>query len=165
MITISEATIHDFETIRKIAYDTWPVVYGEIVSKDQLDYMLEKMYSDATLTDNLIHKGHFFILAKEGPACLGFASYEHHYLGQNTTRLHKLYLNIDSQGKGIGKMLIDKISALAKENQCNAISLNVNKFNKAFGFYIKMGFEVIAQEDLEIGYGYLMEDYKMEKKL
>ena len=165
MITITEATIEDFETIREIAYTTWPVVYGEILSKAQLDYMLENFYSDATLTDNLVNKGHRFILAKEGATCLGFASYEHHYLGENTTRLHKIYLLTESQGKGIGKMLLDKISTLAKENQCNVISLNVNKFNKAHTFYKRMGFEVIAEEDLEIGNGYLMEDYRMEKKL
>ena len=165
MLTISEATIQDFETIREIAYKTWPVVYGEILSKPQLDYMLEKFYSDATLTDNLVNKGHRFILVNEDSVCLGFASYEHNYLGESTTRLHKIYLLMESQGKGIGKLLIDEITALAKQNQCDTISLNVNKFNKAHVFYKKMGFEVIAQEDIEIGNGYLMEDYRMEKNL
>ena len=165
MITISEATIQDFDNIREIVYTTWPVVYGPILSKAQIDYMLEKMYSDATLTDNLITKGHHFILAKKDATCLGFASYEHHYLGTSTTRLHKIYLLPDSQGKGIGKLLMDTIEALAKENQCNVISLNVNKFNKAHFFYKRMGFEIVAEEDLEIGNGYLMEDYRMEKKL
>ena len=165
MITISEATIQDFETIRAIANTTWPVVYGSILSKEQIDYMLENFYSDATLIDNLITKGHHFILVKKEATCLGFASYEHHYLGTSTTRLHKIYLLPDLQGKGIGKLLMDTIEALAKENQCNVISLNVNKFNKAHFFYKRMGFDVIAEEDLEIGNGYLMEDFKMEKKL
>ena len=165
MITISEATIEDFGTIREIAYATWPVTYGEILSKAQLDYMLEMMYSDTTLIDNLTNKGHHFIFANENAIPLGFASYEHHYLNTNTTRLHKLYLLPESQGKGMGKMLMDKIVALAKENQCDVISLNVNKFNKSHVFYTKMGFDIVAEEDLEIGNGYLMEDYKMEKKL
>jgi GNAT superfamily N-acetyltransferase len=165
MITISEATIEDFGTIREIAYATWPVTYGEILSKEQLDYMLEMMYSEATLADNVTNKGHRFILVNENAIPLGFASYEHHYLNTNTTRLHKLYLLPESQGKGMGKMLMDKIVALAKENQSDAISLNVNKFNNSHAFYTKMGFDIIAEEDLEIGNGYLMEDYKMEKKL
>lgn len=165
MITISESTIEDFGTIREIAYATWPVTYGEILSKSQLDYMLEMMYSDATLIDNLTNKGHHFIVINENANPLGFASYEHHYLKTNTTRLHKLYLLPESQGKGMGKMLMNKIVALAKENQCDVISLNVNKFNKSHVFYTKMGFDIVAEEDLEIGNGYLMEDYKMEKKL
>jgi len=28
-----------------------------------------------------------------------------------------------------------------------------------------MGFEIFAEEDLDIGNGYLLEDYKMEKRL
>jgi GNAT superfamily N-acetyltransferase len=164
MRTISEATVEDFETIREIAYTAWPVTYGEILSKAQLDYMLEKMYSDAALLDNL-NRGHHFMLAKEDSVCLGFASFEHHYLNQKCTRLHKIYLLPESQGKGLGKMLLERIVALAKENHSNRISLNVNRFNKAFAFYKKMGFEVVAEEDLAIGNGYLMEDYKMEKKI
>ena len=165
MIIISEATVDDFEIIRTIAYKTWPVTYREILSKAQLDYMLEKFYSDATLLNDLTSKGHRFILLNENDVCLGFASYEHQYLGKNITRLHKIYLLPETQGRGMGKLVLDTIMALAKENQSEAISLNVNRFNKAYTFYLKMGFEVVAEENLEIGNGYLMEDYKMEKKV
>ena len=164
MITISEATIADFETIRSIAHTTWPVTYGEILSKEQLDYMLDKMYSDATLLENL-NKGHHFILINKDSVCLGFASFEHRYLNEKCTRLHKIYLLPETQGKGMGKMLLEQITALAKENQSEIISLNVNRFNKAHAFYKKMGFQVVAEEDLAIGNGYLMEDYKMELKI
>lgn len=164
MKTISEATVEDFETIRSIAHTTWPVAYGEILSKAQLDYMLDKMYSDTALLDNL-SKGHHFLLAKEDSVCLGFAAFEHHYLNANCTRLHKIYLLPESQGKGLGKMLLERVVDLAKENHSDRISLNVNRFNKAFAFYKKMGFEVVAEEDLAIGNGYLMEDYRMEKKI
>jgi GNAT superfamily N-acetyltransferase len=164
MITISEATVADFETIRSIAHTTWPVTYGEILSKEQLDYMLDKMYSDATLLENL-NKGHHFILINDDSVCLGFASFEHRYLNEKCTRLHKIYLLPETQGKGMGKMLLEQITALAKENQSEIISLNVNRFNKAHAFYEKMGFQVVAEEDLAIGNGYLMEDYKMELKI
>jgi GNAT superfamily N-acetyltransferase len=165
MITISEATTKDFKVIREIAYGTWPVTYGEILSKAQIDYMLGILYSEETLTDNLINKGHHFLLLKEKNNCLGYASYEHHYLNTNITRLHKLYFLPETQGKGMGKLMLERIFALAKENKSDKISLNVNRFNKAFVFYQKMGFEIVAEEDLEIGNGYLMEDYKMELKL
>lgn len=164
MTTIFEATVEDFETIRRIAHTTWPVTYGEILSKAQLEYMLEKMYSDATLNVNL-NQGHHFLLLEQEKVCLGFASFEHGYLGKKCTRLHKIYLLPETQGKGLGKLLLDKVTTLAKENHSDTISLNVNRFNKAFAFYKKMGFEVVAEEDLAIGNGYLMEDYKMEKKI
>jgi GNAT superfamily N-acetyltransferase len=93
---------------------------------------------------------------------LGFASYEHHYLGQNTTRLHKIYLLPEAQGKGAGKMLIDVVMKAAKENQSAVVSLNVNRFNKAVTFYQKMEFEIVGEEDVSLDHGYLMEDFKME---
>jgi GNAT superfamily N-acetyltransferase len=165
MIEISIANSSDFKTIREIAYTTWPSTYGAIVSKVQLEYMLEKFYSDATLSDNLIHNNHHFLLAKENENCFGFASYEPDYLGDKIVRLHKIYLLPESQGKGAGKLLISEIEKIARQLNQNGISLNVNRFNKAFDFYTKLDFECIGEEDVELDYGYLMEDFKMLKKL
>lgn len=165
MVLITEATIQDFDIIREIAHKTWPTTYGEILSTEQLEYMLDKMYSDETLIDNFKNKGHRFLLIKEKGTYLGFASYEHSYLNEKCTRLHKIYILPETQGRGLGKLLIHKLIILSKENNSNTISLNVNRFNKAYAFYKKMGFEIIAEEDLDIGDGYLMEDFILEKKL
>lgn len=153
------------KTIQEIAYQTWLVTYGEILSKAQLDYMLDTFYSEEALNDNLTKKGHHFLMLNDAAICLGFASYEHDYLNKTCTKLHKLYLLPEAQGKGFGKLLLDKVAFLAIINKSEVLSLNVNRFNKAFAFYQKMGFEIVDEEDLEIGHGYLMEDYKMEKKL
>lgn len=165
MITISNATSKDFKIIKDIAYATWPDVYGTILSKEQLNFMLAASYSEETLSDNMINKKHHFILVYEEAICLGFASYEHDYLGKKETRLHKIYLLPEAQGKGAGSALIDVVVAYATENDSKSISLNVNRFNNACTFYQKMGFTIVGEEDIEIGHGYLMEDYKMEKKI
>lgn len=165
MLQITEATAKDLKTIRDIAYGSWPATYGEILSKEQIDYMLNLFYSDATLSENLTKKGHHFILVHEDGYCIGFASYEHNYLDKNVTRLHKIYLLPEAQGKGAGKLLIATVERLALENYSGAISLNVNKFNNALSFYQKTGFEVVAEEVIELDFGYLMEDYVMEKQL
>jgi GNAT superfamily N-acetyltransferase len=165
MISISEAKPSDFPVIREIAQITWPIAYGAIISKAQLDYMLEKFYSDAALNDNFSTKNHRFLLVKENSICLGFASYEHHYLGENKTRLHKIYMLPDSQRKGAGKLLLAEVEKLALENNDYIISLNVNRFNSALHFYQKLGFEKVGEEDIELDFGYLMEDYILEKRL
>jgi GNAT superfamily N-acetyltransferase len=165
MISISEAKPSDFPVIREIAQITWPIAYGAIISKAQLDYMLEKFYSDAALYDNFSTKNHRFLLVKENSICLGFASYEHHYLGENKTRLHKIYMLPDSQRKGAGKLLLAEVEKLALENNDYIISLNVNRFNSALHFYQKLGFEKVGEEDIELDFGYLMEDYILEKRL
>jgi len=165
MITISEATSKDFKTIREIAYKTWPEVYGEILSAAQLDYMLKSFYSEEVLRDNMVNSGHHFILAYDGSVCLGFASFQHDYLDNKVTRLHKIYLVPEAQGKGAGRLLVDAVVAYAKENHSKIISLNVNRFNKALTFYQKLGFEIVGEEDIELDHGYLMEDYMLEKQL
>ncbi len=164
MIILSQATTKDIPIIQVIAHKTWPITYGAILSKAQLDYMIDLMYSEASLLQQLNTKPLFF-LAYEDDVCLGFASCENNYLNKKVTRLHKIYILPEAQGKGVGKTLIEKVVAIAKENQSELISLNVNKFNKAVAFYKKMGFEIASEEDLDIGNGYLMEDYKMELKI
>ncbi|WP_269223035.1 GNAT family N-acetyltransferase [Flavobacterium sp. IMCC34518] len=163
MITIVKATANDYPTIQNIAHQTWPVAYGEILSKVQLDYMLDAFYNEEALKDSVANKGHHFILAKEGEETLGFASYEHHYNQKQQTKIHKIYILPQTQGKGIGKSLIDFVENIAKENDSIALSLNVNRFNKALVFYKKIGFNIVDEVDIKLEHGYLMEDYVMEK--
>jgi ribosomal protein S18 acetylase RimI-like enzyme len=165
MITIIPATTNDYKTIQDIAHQTWPIAYGEILSKAQLDYMLDAFYNEEALKDSVLNKVHHFLLAKEGEETLGFASYEHHYNQKKQTKIHKIYILPQTQGKGIGKVLIDFVESVAKENDSTALSLNVNRFNKALHFYQKLGFEIVEEVNIELDHGYLMEDYVMEKPL
>lgn len=164
MIHIVKATVTDLKTITEIAHKTWPLTYGEILSSTQLEYMLNAFYSESALLAN-IENGHKFILAKENDICLGFASFEHYYKNGNATKIHKIYILPETQGKGIGKLLIYSIAQFAKENNSNSLLLNVNRFNKALTFYQKLGFKIIQEIDIELEFGYLMEDYVMEREI
>lgn len=165
MITIIPANSDDFKIIQEVAYRTWPSTYGEILSKEQLDFMLDAFYSIEALQNNLEKKGHQFILALEDEVCLGFASYEHDYDGLNKTHIHKIYILPETQGKGIGKKLLEEVAIIATKANSEVLSLNVNRYNKALSFYEKLGFQIIKEVDISIGNGYLMEDYIMEKQL
>jgi ribosomal protein S18 acetylase RimI-like enzyme len=165
MITISEATISDIKLIQNIVHITWPITYGEILSKEQLDYMLDLFYSDEALTDQYNKREQLFYLIAEDDTNLGFIGIEHHYKEEAVTKIHKIYLLPETQGKGIGKKVVDEIGKLALENNSTTLLLNVNRFNSALGFYKKIGFEIVDEVNIEIGNGYLMEDYVMEKKL
>jgi len=164
MITISEATLNDLKLIQEIAYKTWPLTYGEILSKEQLDYMLNLIYSDEALTEQYEKKEQLFYLVSDSESTLGFIGIEHNYKNGNVTRIHKIYLLPETQGKGIGKIVIEEIVKLALQNNSTALSLNVNRFNNALRFYQKLGFEVTDEVNIDIGNGYLMEDYVMEKR-
>lgn len=165
MIVINEAKLDDFETIREIAYKTWPDTYGAILPEAQLDYMLNLFYSVEALKKNVSEKKHHFLLVKENNEALAFLSYEHWYKNELITRIHKIYILPQTQGKGIGKLLINKVETLAKEVHSKKLSLNVNRHNKAQIFYKKNGFKIIKEEDIPLDHGYFMEDYVMEKEL
>lgn len=167
MITITEATEQDLPIIQDIAYRTWPATFGEILSPAQIDYMLGIMYSLDSLTAQIRDKNHIFLLAQEADSneYLGFISYEFDYRNESKTKIHKIYLLPASQGKGVGRLLIDTVATLAIERANTRLSLNVNKFNKAIQFYERMGFVTTDSETIDIGEGFLMEDHIMEKPL
>ena len=164
MITIRQAKVIDFGIIREIAFQTWPVTYGTILSKEQLRFMLDKFYSLEYLHLNAQQNQLFFIIS-ENEIPMGFLGVEHHFDKKPITKIHKIYVLPDKQGNGIGKSAIDFVVNSALENHSNKVILNVNRFNKAVQFYQKMDFKIIQQIDIEIGNGYLMEDFIMELSL
>ena len=150
--------------VKDLAFKIWPIAYGEILSKKQLEYMLELIYNIESL-EKQQENGQVFLLAEENGIYFGFASYEINCNTTDKTKIHKLYVLPKTQRKGIGKQLVEYIKKSAIENGNSALFLNVNRFNQALQFYKKNGFAIIETVDIEIGNGYLMEDYVMELKL
>lgn len=163
MITILDAGLNDIKTIQEITNITWPITYGEILSKEQLDYMLGLFYSEEALAKQIEKKEQLFYLISDSESIIGFIGIEHNYKNEAITKIHKIYLLPETQGKGIGKKVFDEIQNMALENNSKGLLLNVNRFNTALGFYKKIGFEVAEEVNIEIGNGYLMEDYVMQK--
>jgi len=159
---IREVNSSELYIIHDLAERIWPSAYGEIVSAEQISYMLNWMYSTETLTQQLAD-GHHFFLFEENGIPLGFIGIE--LFADLRLKIHKLYVLPETQGKGIGKKLINFAREWAVHHGAKAIFLNVNRFNAAVQFYQHIGLTIIKTEDNEIGNGYLMEDYVMELKL
>jgi RsiW-degrading membrane proteinase PrsW (M82 family)/ribosomal protein S18 acetylase RimI-like enzyme len=153
---------HDIPLIRDMAYKIWPVTYGNILSKDQLDYMLNLIYSEQALNDQMKSDHEFFMLY-DGVQPIGFASYG--LVEPNKFKLHKIYVLPSYQGKGAGRFVIGELINAIKRKGGTSLLLNVNRNNPAKSFYEKSGFVVIKEEDIDIGSGYFMNDYVMEKSL
>jgi diamine N-acetyltransferase len=165
MILIEEVTTDDqLSIVKSIAEQTWPSAYGAILTQAQLEYMMEMMYSKTSLQTQR-DSMHHFILAIQNGVALGFASFEFHCGGVPKTKVHKIYILPNAQGKGIGNILIDFIINEAKLMQQEALFLNVNRNNPAQHFYSKLGFFIAKEEVIDIGNGYVMDDYVMEKPI
>ncbi len=161
-MTITAASDKDIAVIRTIAHVTWPVAYGNILSPAQLAYMLELMYSETALNEQMTTKEHHFLLAEKENTTIGFAGFEHNYQATRNSRLHKLYVLPVAQGAGAGKALLDAVVEAARAARDVALELNVNRFNRSKEFYMHQGFNVVREEVLDIGSGYVMDDYVME---
>jgi len=163
-MNISFVSSNQLSIVRDLAYQIWPIAYKEILSEQQLDYMLDLIYSIESLTKQM-ERNHIFLLVEDSNSFIGFASFELNYDFSNKTKIQKLYVLPQIQGKGVGKKLIDFIQKEAVENNQSGLLLNVNKYNIAKDFYLKQGFSISYSEIIDIGNGYIMDDYVMEKEI
>lgn len=163
MIEIKPTQIGDLETIQRLAHEIWPNAYLEILGQQQLDYMLEKIYSLPSLQHQFTVLKHQFILLTDESVPVGFASYSPHE-DAAIYHLNKIYVLPSLQGKHLGKQLLSYIITEIKKSGATSLQLNVNRYNKALHFYKKQGFKIIREEDIDIGSGYFMNDYVLELK-
>ena len=163
MITVKKAGTESIPVIRELARVTWAISYASMISPDQVDYMLDLFYSADSL-EKQMQNGHQFIIASEEDIPLGFASYSPKTDSTDEIyRLHKLYIDPSLQGKGVGRTLLDHVLKTIQGSAATILELNVNRSNKAIGFYQRLGFAIISEEDIDIGNGYFMNDYLMQK--
>jgi len=163
MITLRKAKEEDITIIRQIAENTWPAAYLDIIGQQQIDYMLDKMYSKAEMLKQFL-QGHIFLIAEEGENQFGFAGYSIVNHEERIYKLHKLYVLPTAHGKGVGKILMNEVFNQVKDAGGTALELNVNKRNSAKDFYAKAGFTIKESVKIDIGNGFFMDDYIMEYK-
>ena len=160
---VKKACAESIPVIQELARVTWAISYASMIEPDQVDYMLDLFYSTHSL-EKQMQNGHLFIIASEDDIPLGFASYspKTDIIG-GVYRLHKLYIDPRLQGKGVGKTLLDHVLKTIQVSCATILELNVNRANKAIGFYQRLGFLIIREEDIDIGNGYFMNDFVMQK--
>ena len=161
MHSIRKATLEDIPVIRAMASVAFPDTYREILSPEQIDYMMEWMYSPESLHRQMTAEGHIYYIASLDEEPAGYLSIQPE--GEETYHLQKLYILPLHQGKQLGKRLFKQAITAIKElhpTPCQ-MRLNVNRNNKALAFYQKMGMTKVDEGDFAIGNGYYMNDYIM----
>jgi ribosomal protein S18 acetylase RimI-like enzyme len=156
-ITLNEATTQDIAVIRQLAETTWNQHYPTIISQEQINYMLDRMYSAESLMEQLVVKKHRFFLIVSGNHPIGFIS-----VNQETPDdwfLNKFYIDQTKAGKGIGEAAFKELCGILKPDK---LTLTVNRQNfKSVNFYFKIGFRIERVADFDIGNGYQMNDFVM----
>ncbi len=160
-LTITKAGKDDIELISRLAKEIWVTYYPPIISDEQIEYMIEMMYSVKSLREQL-KEGHTFYLAYALNEPVGYLSYSEK--GNNNYYLHKLYLKTTEHHKGLGSELLNFLVTLLPSQ--SRLRLTVNRKNyKAINFYFKNGFYIEEVMDFDIGKGFFMKDFVMLKKI
>jgi len=161
MFSIRKATTNDIHLIHEMAWVVFPHTYKEILTPEQIDYMMEWMYSEDSLHKQMEEDGHIYYLAFKGDAPAGYLSIQPE--GEHVFHLQKIYVLPSFQGMKLGKQLFEQAIKAIKELHpapCQ-MRLNVNRQNKALVFYERMGMVKVDEGDFPIGNGYYMNDFIM----
>lgn len=165
MFTIRKASIDDRSLIHDLASRVWENTYGNILSKEQVDYMFDMMYAPENIRRQMeeLHHQYFIISAEGVPA--GYLSIEK--TGEDTYNFQKIYSLPETHGTGIGRFIIEQGVRYLKEIHAGpfSVELYVNRHNPAVGFYKHMGLREVGTRDYPIGNGYFMNDYIMRMEV
>ena len=162
MFSIHRASIEDRFLIHTLASQVWGNTYGKILTKEQLDYMFDMMYSPESILKQIKELKHLYFIISSDNIPSGYLSIEQK--DDDTYIFQKIYAIPQTQGTGIGRYMIEQGVSYLKNIHPTPfkIELFVNRENPAVGFYKHLGFEEIATRDHHIGNGFYMNDYIMQ---
>jgi ribosomal protein S18 acetylase RimI-like enzyme len=153
----------DIAALIELAGLIWRRHYPGIISMRQIDYMLAQRYTPELIRAQMQSGNAWWEQALVGGRMIGFAQYE---LYGRSMKLDKLYVHPDFQRRGYGARMLAHIEDAARRRGLSAVRLNVNKHNlKAIAAYRNNGYATVETVVADIGGGYVMDDYVMEKKL
>jgi ribosomal protein S18 acetylase RimI-like enzyme len=162
MTIIEVSTENQIDIIESLAREIWTEHYIPLIGKQQVDYMLARYQSKQAVKEQLA-SGALYFLIEEGQACIGYFAVQPR---GDELYLSKIYLQSSCRARGYGKKAVQFVESLARERGLRKIALTVNKNNTAaIRAYEKMGFRNVGSLVQEIGSGFVMDDYAMEKNV
>ncbi|MBR7107229.1 MAG: GNAT family N-acetyltransferase [Lentisphaeria bacterium] len=155
----------EYGKVRELAETVWPVCYKDILSVEQIAYMMDMMYSGEVISGEVSAGVHYCFVESAG-AIAGYLAWGECDPVRKVAKLHKLYLLPEKQEQGIGSAAVKLVKQAAKGAGFNYLRLNVNRQNaNAIKCYTANGFTMVHQEDNDIGNGFFMTDYVMEAEI
>jgi GNAT superfamily N-acetyltransferase len=151
--------------ISELAGVIWRACYPGIITLEQIDYMLARMYALDVLRDEIRSQGIRYDRLLLDGTLVGFASYGP-TSEPGVMKLHKLYLLPELQGRGLGSCLLQHVEREVRAGAGRRLILAVNKRNaRAITAYKRNGFVIVESVVTDIGGGFVMDDYVMAKDL
>ena len=168
--TLALVTDQDFDVLRELTGVIWRQHYAGMISNAQIDYMLAGRLSDDALRKHMKAADRWLAILRVSGMPVGYCAYECANM-QGTQepaamKLGQLYVLESHRGMGIGRFMLGHVEGRARDFSKRLLWLQVNKKNSgAIGFYRARGFEIAREAVFDIGAGFTMDDYVMEKWL
>jgi len=160
---ISPVTPSCAPAVCALAREIWYQHYPGIITVRQIDYMLDQRYRPETILEQIASGRAWWDKIEVEGRLAGFAQYE---LGSKpgSMKLDKIYVHSRYRGKGYGSALLAHVEAATRGKGMRTLYLQVNKGNSSsIAVYRRNGFEVTGSIKVDIGGGFFMDDYVMEK--
>jgi diamine N-acetyltransferase len=161
---MAAVTERDSRSLAALADEIWREYYPAIIGLEQVEYMLQTFQSPEAIDKQQAQGYRYFFIAVQGDP-VGYLSILPDPV-TNTLFLSKLYLLRQRRGQGWGRLVLKQLEIMAREQALQRITLTVNKQNAiAIAAYQRMGFSITAAVVTDIKAGFVMDDYRMLKKL
>ena len=145
--------------VSKLATSIWSEHYIPIIGANQVTYMLDKFQSEEAIDEQISKKHFHYYGIYFATLLIGYFSIRQEH---SQLFLSKIYILKNFRGQGYGENAINFIITYASQANCETIYLTVNKNNiNSIKFYEKFEFKKSESLVIDIGNGYIMDDFKM----
>ena len=152
----------DIDSVVTLAQDIWRQHFPPIIGMSQVEYMLEKFQSTEAIVLQLQNGTEYFFATLDNEP-VGYTALVPDMVNSKMM-ISKLYVRQSSRGIGIGSRLLGFIEGRCRKKGLDKLWLTVNRFNyDPIGWYLGKGFVIADEVKMDIGSGYIMDDYIMEK--
>ncbi len=153
----------DIIAVVNLAKEIWEDHFTPLIGSEQVEYMLSNYQSINSITKQIQDENFSYYSVTNGDDLLGYFAY---YPKCEQLYLSKFYLKKEARGAGFGRKVITFLESEARDMQAKSLELNVYKGNDhTISIYEKMGFRIVAEPQIDIGNGFILNDYVMQKEL
>ena len=153
------------ERLATLAGEIWREYWPAHLGVAQTEYMVEKFQSlEVIVRDMRDHAyEYWFVHAADDGRVVGYTG---GHVEPETDRffISKIYLLAPERGRGFARAIIEAYDELLCDRGLKAMYLTVNKYNElGIRAYRGCGFTTIDAVETDIGSGFVMDDYIMER--
>ena len=170
-------TANDQEKLAALAGEIWSEYWPALIGAEQTEYMIEQFQSLEAIQRDMAENDYeyWFLYADENEMTdeeanaldhgriVGFTG-GHNEPATSRFFISKIYLLSTARGHGFARRVVGFYTALCRTRRLDAMYLTVNKYNElGVRAYKGTGFKIIDSVETDIGEGFIMDDFVMEK--